>query len=497
MFDPVSAAIQRSGLPAEGRCLHCKVCCRFPLPASPLAPYFSNAEIEEAVAAGMPRDAFPPGTYGPGHSAHLVAQGETFCCPAFRPSSNDCAVYAARPLDCRLYPFMLMYDREGRSVLLGLDSLCPATQASNEAPAWAACAAELARLLDGELRAGVVECRGIAGAWKEHVQPSHSLPNLTRALCRDDLGLARAVPTAQATLIPFFQNHGGNLSYHAFAPIYVWSDLFDLRYKVCGDRLLIFAEGDGDCFLICPPLGAGQIVEPAREAADIMGRLNPRAASPRIQDADEISAKELVRAGWRVRESHVEYLYARADLAELRGNKYEKKRQLCNRFEREHKWAWRPFDAADLPPAMALHRAWLKARTLAHPGEIYAAQAEASCRSIYRGLREADALGLVARVLEADGRMVGFTVGCALHDLPDGRQAGGRTFHVLFEISDLGVRGAAQFMFREFCREMSRFEFINAGSASGLANLARVKESYRPKLQLSCHTLIPPSAGDH
>jgi hypothetical protein len=81
--------------------------------------------------------------------------------------------------------------------------------------------------------------------------------------------------------------------------------------------------------------------------------------------------------------------------------------------------------------------------------------------------------------------MAGFTVGCPLHD--------GRTFHVMFEVSDLSVKGAAQYMFRELCREMQPFDRINAGSASDLDNLARVKESYRPAERLPSHTLVPGS----
>ena len=126
MTDPVSAIIDSSGLLRPGECLRCEVCCRFPSAASPLAPYFSHAEMEQAVAAGMPADAFPPGRYGPGFSARLVTEEPAFRCPAFRPATNDCAAYAARPLDCRLYPFMLLYDADGKEVFLGLDTYCPA-----------------------------------------------------------------------------------------------------------------------------------------------------------------------------------------------------------------------------------------------------------------------------------------------------------------------------------------------------------------------------------
>jgi hypothetical protein len=482
--------------------------------------------MEQAVAAGMPGDAFPPGRYGPGFSARLVAlnrrhsrkgstdndqlavanyqlavgdsEGPAFRCPAFRPATNDCAAYDARPLDCRLYPFMLLYDADGKEVFLGLDTFCPAVPRLLDNPQSATGDrhfAELASLLDGALREKVIASRGIVGARKEHVRRLRALPALTRALCRTHLGLARLAPTARERLLPYFQAHHGAHSLHAFAPIYVWSDILDLHYKISGDRLLIFAEEpaaaqaaagkDGDGFLICPPLGTGDIAGPAQEALETMRALAPRGPSPRIQDADDDTARRLAHAGWRIRETHVEYLYPRSALADLRGNRYEKKRQLCNRFERDVKdRRWRALDPNDLPEAIALYSNWLKQRTAAHPGEVlYTAQAEASWRTLYRALRDAEALQLVARALEADGRMAGFTVGCPLHD--------GQTFHVMFEVTDLSIKGAAQFMFRELCRELGDFDRINAGSASGLDNLARVKESYRPSEHLPAHTLVP------
>ena len=75
MTDPVSEIIESSGLLRPGECLRCEVCCRFPSADSPLAPYFSHAEMERAVAAGMPGDAFPPGRYGPGSPRGSLISG--------------------------------------------------------------------------------------------------------------------------------------------------------------------------------------------------------------------------------------------------------------------------------------------------------------------------------------------------------------------------------------------------------------------------------------
>lgn len=487
MADPVSATIARHALLTSNHCLACDVCCRFPLPTSPLAPFFSNAEINRANTAGLPETSFPPGRYGPGHAVLLRKEGAAFRCPAFRPTSNDCRIYNDRPLDCRLYPFMLMFDRTGRSVSLGFDTCCPAVASRQDTPELAACAQELADLLDAGLLNDVIKNSGIVTPWREHIRPLHELPRLTRALCRTDFGLARLTATVTDDLAHFFDAYSGRLSCHAFAPLAIWSGIFDIYWRVSGDRLLVFAQGDGDCFLIVPPMGGGDIRHAAAEALDIMRGLNSAGASPRIQEADDSVLSELVGDAWRLRDTHVEYLYDRAELAALPGNRYEKKRQLCNRFERDHEWRWRPFRPEDLPDAVTLYRTWLQRRCATHPEEFYVSQAEASFRTLYRALCETEPSGLYVRVLEADRRMAGIAVACPLHD--------GHTFSVLFEVSDLAVRGAAQFMYRELCREMLGFDLVNAGSASGLPNLERVKESYRPKARLRSHTLVPNHPG--
>ena len=386
-------------------------------------------------------------------------------------------------MDCRLYPFMLMFDAEGKTISLGLDSYCPHLAKRKEDPRFESCVNDLAALVEGPLLDSIVQGRGIVTSWKEHIQPLRSLPNLSQRLCRNDLGLARLTSTTEPILTPFFQAHRGRLFHHAFAPVYLWSGVLDLYWKVSAERLLLFADGDGDCFLIAPPLGSGDLVGAAAEALEIMRALNPRAPSPRIQEADETMTSQLTGHGWNTKDVQVEYVYERAALASLDGNRYEKKRQLCNRFERDHDWQWRPFRPEDLPAAMTLYRQWLARRTEAHPEVFYTAQAEASFRILYRALCEAEDFSLTARVLEAEDRLVGVTAGYPLHD--------GETFCILAEVSDLAIRGAAQFMYRKFCCEMDRFTCINAGSASGLPNLERVKESYRPTQRLKSCTLVP------
>ena len=50
---------------------------------------------------------------------------EGYICPAFDPATSHCRIYNVRPLDCRLYPFALMWDDMHKQVVLGWDTKCP------------------------------------------------------------------------------------------------------------------------------------------------------------------------------------------------------------------------------------------------------------------------------------------------------------------------------------------------------------------------------------
>ena len=273
---------------------------------------------------------------------------------------------------------------------------------------------------------------------------------------------------------------------HAVAPTHIWSQCFDLRWKVSADCLLVFAQAEGDAFLLLPPVGGGDACAAAAEAVDILEGLEPGGRGARIQNASDGCRELLASRGWRPRESETEYLYRRADIAALKGNRFEKKRQLCNRFERDHNWIWRPFEPADFPQVLSLARSWLEERSATHSDAYYVTQAEASLHCLVLALRDAAALSLTSRVLESDGRIIAFTAGYPLLD--------GRTLCVLFEFVDHSVRGAAAFVYREFCRELAEFELINAGGASGLATLERVKLSWRPCATRGAWVLLLPGA---
>ncbi|NGZ04662.1 MAG: hypothetical protein CV090_16600, partial [Nitrospira sp. WS238] len=105
-------------------CARCDVCCRFPEADSFLRPYFAQQEITDAVRQGVSEVSFPDKS---GSQVNLVKNptGEGYLCPAFDSTSGLCGIYKVRPLDCQIYPLVLMWNASSEEVLLGWDTKCP------------------------------------------------------------------------------------------------------------------------------------------------------------------------------------------------------------------------------------------------------------------------------------------------------------------------------------------------------------------------------------
>lgn len=110
-------------------CLSCNGCCRFSAQKSFWAPFFMYEEIVDLTK----RDLVPSCLFAHSDAAKengtqigLVGGGDEYFCPCFEFVSNRCKIYPDRPLDCRLYPFLLA--RRGKDVFCAVDENCPYVQ---------------------------------------------------------------------------------------------------------------------------------------------------------------------------------------------------------------------------------------------------------------------------------------------------------------------------------------------------------------------------------
>ena len=472
-------------LPGE-RCLACDVCCRFNEAGSLMAPVFSAEEMDAAERAGLAPSAFCRTGYGRSEPILLEPGRDHAICPAFDENANTCRIYETRPLDCAIYPFVLSFDERGASVYLGGDLACPFVVDNLCSAAFRDHAQTLARRLDASLTPDLNRDSRFIAWHRPEFEALAPLPAMSAAVCRSDLRLARLTPETAAEMQHYFDDQPGDASHHAMAPIFAWTDLFNIYYRETGDRLLLFGEDGGGAFLWLPPVGRGPMGPALAEAVAILRELGRDETSCRIDNVAEDQVPALTAAGPVANERTEEFVYVRDRLIALSGRSLHGKRAACNHFAKHHPDAtFEPFRDEDIPEALALYRRWAAGRTALHADAFYGAQIEASMLMHYRVMRHAGTLDLVGRALRADGRLVGYTFGFPLR--------GTDTAVILVEVADLAVRGAAATVFRAFARTWDSAARINTMGDSGLPNLRRAKMLYGPDRLVPVYTVRPTS----
>ncbi len=101
-------------------CLKCKGCCRFSQQGSAWSPVLLSEEIEDLL-----KNNFPPAVISKDKRirSEPYSKENNFICSFFVPEDNTCKIYAFRPFECRLYPFLLKRDDD--KIFLALDLRCP------------------------------------------------------------------------------------------------------------------------------------------------------------------------------------------------------------------------------------------------------------------------------------------------------------------------------------------------------------------------------------
>lgn len=92
---------------ASDFCLNCIGCCRYNSNSSIWVP---NLLEQEKRILGLEK-------------IELVASNNSYVCSFLKVENNLCRLYKQRPMECRLYPFLLNY--HDSELYLGVDSSCP------------------------------------------------------------------------------------------------------------------------------------------------------------------------------------------------------------------------------------------------------------------------------------------------------------------------------------------------------------------------------------
>lgn len=237
---------------------------------------------------------------------------------------------------------------------------------------------------------------------------------------------------------------GCRLSAYALENIYIWTSIYRVRWEIIEECLCVFFEDDQGCFLYLPPLGASkrkQSEAVKRCFTYMRGRNKAALGVSRIENVPQ-GMLSLFGDDYPARPSMREYLCSRESLIALRGNGFKSKRSCCNFFAKNYKYEYKPFKSGLRQEIDALYNLWAGQRSRGRD-KVYDGMIGDSRVALRTTLQAAYELDYRGGALFVEGELKGFTIGYALNK---------DTFCVLYEFTDLSCRGAAQFIFREFCR---------------------------------------------
>jgi hypothetical protein len=262
------------------------------------------------------------------------------------------------------------------------------------------------------------------------------------------------------------------LAAFSFANTYIWRAIFDIQWTLIENSLCVFFRDQIGCFMYLPPLEKEPCPRVIKQAFVIMDGINKNKDISRIENIGQEDLEYYRALGYLCHQKYPDYLCSRSDLAYFKGNKFKSQRAAYNYFVKHYNFEALGLKLKDKADCLSLFNDWIEERKAHCDEDFYCGMLEDNRKVIKEALSNYEQLGLEGILVKVDKQIKGFTFGYKLNN---------DTFCILYEITDLSIKGLAQFIFCKFSAGLKNYNYINIMDDSGLDNLRKVKLSYKPK----------------
>ncbi len=296
------------------------------------------------------------------------------------------------------------------------------------------------------------------------------------------------VPSDFAAYTPYFNAQQYTLCGYALSSIIAWSnEEYQPFGAVVDDALIVaaeFATERENRHLILPislkrEYGPGELFDLAGELGYQTFWFVPESYIERHGNEELSRYFSIVP-----HEAYDDYVFRTEDLAFLKGNKYSKKRNLINQFEREFDAAGRVWvekmGPAVVDECLEFLEQWCEERD-GCDGAVntdLACEKQAAITTI-QNLEQMELKGILVRL---DGVVSAFGISSALtQDMAT----------LQYEKAFSNIKGLYQYLDRECARRLFEgFTYINKESDMGIPGIAKSKRSYYPAMMVKAYKLV-------
>jgi hypothetical protein len=282
----------------------------------------------------------------------------------------------------------------------------------------------------------------------------------------------------------FFARQAYPLSPYSLSTAAMWNQcILDTLFAVEGDTV-VFAEVSRE------DPSKKHLLLPVAGAVPAPGELKEKAAKEGYSEFWHVPDSYAAAVSFTEIEKHFiveeqpeyeDYIYRAADLAELPGRAYGKKRNLIRQFERDHAGQGKveivELSSANAQQCMQCLEDWRSERASEGLSDIL----ECERQAIACAVAHFELLELKGLMVLVEGRAQGFGIASRLKD---------DTGVLNFEKASDKIKGLYQFLDRECARRLFPGRaFINKESDMGDAGLAQAKSSYHPVMRAKSYKL--------
>lgn len=284
---------------------------------------------------------------------------------------------------------------------------------------------------------------------------------------------------------PLFDKHFSQRRYenahHNFTNLFMWRNVYSIKWAQVQDYLIIKAGEDGKQFFL-QPFGPDAGIEAVlTEMADYCTSHN----QPFHLRGIEKFMVSLVQQ-WRPGQftftgdrDNFDYVYHSKDLIELKGRKYHSKKNHINSFRRNYSgYQYIPLTPEWVPHCIANQMDWCKKKGCDDDPML-----KAERDAIIEVLTHWEELKLTGGLIAINNKVEGFTFGEPLNS---------DTAVIHVEKGNPDIRGIYPVINQEFCANAwQHLLYINREEDMGLEGLRKAKESYYPVKMIEKYVVVP------
>lgn len=166
-----------------------------------------------------------------------------------------------------------------------------------------------------------------------------------------------------------------------------------------------------------------------------------------------------------------DYIYLRTDLAELKGKRYQSKRNFVNRFKKNNDYEYLPISKEHIDECLYLENLWFERNNGTADGTPSIER-----EALIYALQHFEDLGLSGGLLRIENKTVAFTFGMPINY---------DTFGVHVEKADTTIEGSYAMINYEFANHIpEKYTYLNREEDLGVEGLRQAKLSYHPTILL-------------